>query len=68
MGTLHKDRYTFLIISRSVHLRMKSDSDKSCRENRKTRFKFSNFFFLNHAVYEITWKNSVERDKRQMTI
>jgi hypothetical protein len=26
------------------------------------------FFFENHAVYEIMWKNTVERDRSQMTI
>ena len=30
-------------------------------------FMFSNFFF-NHAVYEITWKNIVERGRPQMAI
>jgi hypothetical protein len=46
-GTLHAaDRYTFLIISRSVLLRMRNVSDKSCRENQNTHFVFGNFFFL----------------------
>jgi hypothetical protein len=45
IGTLHADRYTFLIISRSVLLRMRNVSDKSCRENQNTHFVFSNFFF-----------------------
>jgi hypothetical protein len=43
-GTLHADRYTFLIISRSVLLRMRNVSDKSCRESQNTHFVFSNFF------------------------
>jgi hypothetical protein len=43
-GTLHEDQYTFLIICRSVLLRMRNVSDKSCRENRNTRFTFSNLF------------------------
>ena len=29
---------------------------------------FNNFFFQNHAVYEIRWKNIVEPDRSQMTI
>jgi len=29
---------------------------------------FNNFFFLNRAVYEIVWKNIVERGRTQMTI
>jgi len=43
-GTLHAGRYTFIIISRSVLLRMRNVSDKSCRENRNTHFVFNNFF------------------------
>jgi len=31
-GTLHKDQYTFSIISRSIFIRMKNMPDKSCRE------------------------------------
>ena len=42
--TLHEDRYTFLIISRSGLLRMRNVSDKSCTENQNTHFVFSNFF------------------------
>jgi len=38
----------------------------------KTRFMFNNFFFCffpkNPAVYEIMWKNIVERGRPQMTI
>jgi hypothetical protein len=34
--TLHEDQYTFLITSRSVLLRMKNISDRSCRKNGKT--------------------------------
>jgi len=59
--TLHEDRYTFLIISRSVLLRMRNVSDKSCTENQNTHFVFSNFFSENRTVYEIMWKNNVER-------
>jgi hypothetical protein len=44
-GTLHEDRYIFLIVSRSVLLRMRNVSDKSCRESPNTHFAFSNFFF-----------------------
>jgi len=42
-GTLHEDQYTILIISRSVHLRMRNFSDKRCRENQNT-FKFNKSF------------------------
>ena len=43
-GTLHEDLCTFLILSRSVLLRMRNVSDKSCRENQNNHFVFSNFF------------------------
>jgi len=36
--------YIFFIISRSVFLRTKNVSDKSCRENQNTHFMFNNFF------------------------
>ena len=35
-----------LIISRSVLLRMRNVSDRSCRENQNAHFVFSNFFFF----------------------
>ena len=54
-------------MSRSFHLRMRYVGDKSCTENQNTHFVFSNFF-ENHTVYEIMWKNIVERSKPQMTI
>jgi len=37
-GTLHEDRCSFFIISRSFLLRMKNISDKRCRENQNTHF------------------------------
>ena len=43
-GTLHEDRYAFLIISRSVLLRIRNVSDKSCLENQNTHFVFSDVF------------------------
>ena len=59
---------TFLITSWSILLGMRNVSDKSGRENQNTHFMFSNFFFLNCAVYEIMWKNIVELDRLQMRI
>ena len=41
--SLHEDRYTFVIISRSV-LRMINVSEKCCGENQNTHFMFCNFF------------------------
>ena len=67
-GTLHEDQYTSLITSRSILFRVKNVSDKSCSENQNTRFVFSNFFFLNRAIYEIMWKYIVEPGRPQMTI
>jgi len=60
----------FLIISRSFLLRMRTASDKRCRENKKHIFiLFSNVFFSeNRTVYEKTWKNIVDRGRPQMTI
>jgi hypothetical protein len=52
MGTSHVDVSTFIIISRSILLRMRNVSDKSCRENQTTHFVFSNFF-RNFAVHKI---------------
>ena len=42
--TLHKDQYTFLIISRWILRRMRNVSDKSFRENQNTHFVFNGFF------------------------
>ena len=68
MSTLHEDQDAFLIISRSVFLRMKTVSDKSCRGNQNTQFVFNNFFFENRAVYGIMYINTVVPDGQQMTI
>jgi len=35
-GVLREDQYTFLIMSRSLLLRMRKVSDKSCRKNQNT--------------------------------
>jgi hypothetical protein len=47
---------------------MRNVSDKSCRENQNTLFVLSIFFFENLTVYEIMWKNIVDRGRPQMTI
>jgi len=54
-----------MIISRSLLSRVRNMLDKSCRENRNTRFIFNNFF---PAVYEKMWKNMVQPDRPQMKI
>ena len=48
-----------MIMFRSVLLRMRNVSDKSCGEDQNTRSKFNNFFLANGAVYEKVWKNTV---------
>ena len=66
--TLYEDQYIFLLLSRWV-FRMRTISNKCCRENQNTYFMFGKFFFSeNHAVYGIMWKNMVEPDRPQMTI
>jgi hypothetical protein len=44
-GTLQEEQYAFFIIrvSRSVILRMRNVSDKSCRENQNTHSMFNNY-------------------------
>ena len=56
----------FFIISRSVLLRMRNVSDKSCGENQNTHFMFKNFFFGNHAVCVVMWKNITEPGRPQI--
>jgi hypothetical protein len=61
---LHVKINNICIISRSVPLRMRNVSDKSCRENQKKHFVFSKTFLKkNRAIYEIIWKN-IQRDHR----
>jgi len=68
MSTLHEDKYTFMVICHLVLPRMTNVSDKSSRENQNTHFMVNKFFFLNHAIYEVMWKNMVEPDKPEMAI
>jgi hypothetical protein len=59
-----------LIISRSILLRMRNVSVKSCREDQNKHFVLNSFFFPseNRAVYEIMWRNTERPDRQQMTI
>jgi hypothetical protein len=59
---------TFMVISRSVLLRMRNVSDKSCRDIQNTHLCSATFCSENRAVYEIMWKNVVEPDRPQMII
>jgi hypothetical protein len=63
----YQHQYTFLIISRSILLRIRNVLAKVV-EKIKTHFIFSNFFFENRVFYEIMLKNIVEQDRPQMTI
>ena len=66
IGILREDQCTFFI-SRSVLVRMRNVSGKSCTENETINFLFSNFFFFkNGAIYEIMWKNVVEPERPQI--
>jgi len=51
MGTLHEDRYTFLITHRSILLKIRNVLGKKYRENQNTRF--FDFFFENLSVHKI---------------
>ena len=53
---LQEDQWPFLIISRSVPLRMRNVSDKIVQKI-KTHIFYSTTFSENRAIYEITWKN-----------
>jgi hypothetical protein len=61
--------YTFLIISRPVLLRMRNISDKVVEKIKKHIICSIFFFFYeNRTVYEIMWKNTLERGRPQMKI
>ena len=57
-----------MIISSSIHLKMRNISDKSCRENQNTFYVQLLFFPENGAFCEIMWKNIVEPASAQMTM
>jgi hypothetical protein len=59
-GTLHEDLCKFMIISRSVLLRIGNVLDTSCRENEKTNIVRLVTFSANGVVYEIMWSNMVQ--------
>ena len=47
---------------------MRNVPHRRCTENQNTHFVFSNFFPQNRTIYEIMWKNIVERGRPQMAI
>ena len=67
-GTFCEDKCTFMIISRTVILRMRYVSGKRCREKRAFLGSITFFFFDKSAFYEIMWKNIVQPGGPQMTI
>ena len=54
-GTLQTNLCPFMIIFNWILLRMRTLSDKTCRENQNSFY--SQYLFLNHAIYQIMWKN-----------
>jgi len=68
-GTLHEDQFTFLIISRSVTVRMRNTSQRNCKESQNTHFILNNFFLKkNCVIYEVMWKNILDLERPQITI
>jgi hypothetical protein len=57
-GTLRENQYTFLIISRSVLLKMKKMFQTKVLEKLETHILYSIIVFENRAVYDM-WKNNV---------
>jgi hypothetical protein len=68
INTLHKDIFTFIIISCCIFLSMRDVSDKRHRENHNTHFIFNNFFSWKLWRYEIMSKNVMESERPQMTM
>ena len=67
-STFIEHQCTFLVIRRSIILRMRNVSDKMLG-GPTTHFSSITFFvFENLAVYEIMWKNIVEPERPQVTI
>jgi hypothetical protein len=62
MGNLHEDQYTFLILCLSIPLRIKTLSDKLCRQNQThtvCSIKIYFIFFEKCGFNEVMWKNIV---------
>jgi len=47
---------------------MRNVRDKSFRENQNAHFVFYNFFFENHVIYEIMWKNIFDPGRPQIAL
>ena len=58
----------FLIISRTILLRMRNVSDKPCTENQNTHFTFNIFFFSKIVPFNrIMCKSIIDSDRTQIT-
>ena len=66
-GTLHEDVFTSIVMSRLIILRMRTASDKSCREYQNT-FYGQQLFYENSAVFLIMWNNMAQPEGPQKTI
>jgi hypothetical protein len=60
-GIFHEDQYIFLILSRSLLLRMRNVSDKSCGENQNTYAIFIFFSRKSGCLWENVEKYSTAR-------
>jgi hypothetical protein len=64
-GSLHEGLCTFMIISHSIILRITNISDKLCRENQNSYFKYNDYFSENRAFMiqcvELWWRQSGHR-------
>jgi hypothetical protein len=67
-GTLYEYKYTFLIISRLINLRMRNVSDKLRRENENKYFVFNNVFRTSCHLWDYVKEYIVERGRPQMAI
>jgi len=64
-GTLHDEQYTLYLAEFLLEWEI---FQTKVIEKIKTHILWSLYIFLNHAVYEIMWKNTAEGDKAQMPI
>jgi hypothetical protein len=67
-GTLHEHTCTFMIISRSVPLRVRNVSDKSCRQNQNTHFMFSEFSQKSCRLWDNVEKHGTARQATDVNI
>ena len=69
MGTLHEDQCTFMVISRSILIRMRKFSDKIVEKIKTPMLCSVTFtFFKNRTIWEIMWKNIVDPGRPHITI